>query len=193
MRGNRGIQARGSSGITVLPASAMGYAWVARGGWRDLIEPDSILTGAEFADRVVFDPHPQDPPEEKSMKPRICLLITCLAVSGALIAGCGSSSSSSSATPASSTPAAPSSTPAAPTSTPAIPNLAAAVAACKAGANRSPLSADLKAKLLTICDQAASGNQAGVRKAAAQVCVEIVKATVPAAAQTQALATCPKV
>src|SRR5207245_8206677 len=73
------------------------------------------------------------------------------------------------------------------------PGVAQGVAACKSGINAQPtLSASLKSKLTAICDKAASGDVAGARKAAAQVCQEIVKATVPASAQAQALAGCPK-
>jgi hypothetical protein len=67
------------------------------------------------------------------------------------------------------------------------------VAACKASiASQSTLAANLKSQLNGICDKAGSGDQAGARKAAAQVCQQIVKSAVPAAAQAQALASCPK-
>jgi len=67
------------------------------------------------------------------------------------------------------------------------------VARCKASINAAPtLSASAKSKLTTICDEAAKGDPASLRKAEAQVCVELVKDSVPAAAQTQALASCPK-
>jgi hypothetical protein len=67
------------------------------------------------------------------------------------------------------------------------------VARCKSSINAAPtLSASAKAKLATICDEAAKGDPASLKKAEAKVCVELVKDTVPASAQTQALASCPK-
>jgi hypothetical protein len=67
------------------------------------------------------------------------------------------------------------------------------VAACKQRIAGAPnLSSDAKTKLTNLCDQAASGNEAAVLKAAAQVCQEIVKQSIPQAAQQQALASCPK-
>ena len=73
------------------------------------------------------------------------------------------------------------------------PEVKAAVAACKSRIASAPnISADAKSKLTSLCDKAASGDQAGVLKAAAQVCQEIVKQSVPQAAQQQALASCPK-
>ncbi|HEX3875041.1 MAG TPA: hypothetical protein VHW26_12890 [Solirubrobacteraceae bacterium] len=115
-------------------------------------------------------------------------------------------------TPATTTPAA--TTPAA--TTPAVPNPAstgtssqlkaaeaadpavkkaveAAVASCKTSINAAPtLTAGDKTKLDAICDKAGSGDTTGVQKATAEVCQEIVKDSVPASAQTQALAACPK-
>ncbi len=141
------------------------------------------------------------------MYKRLSSLLAVAAVGGALLAGCGSSSSSS--TTASSTPAASSSTStAAPTSTSTAassssasgggsvannPAVKAAVAQCKSSINAQPtLSASAKAKLSAICDEAAKGDPASLKKAEAKVCVELVKETVPAAAQAQALASCPK-
>jgi hypothetical protein len=139
--------------------------------------------------------------------------IATLAVVAAVVAGCGSSSSSSSssaassaassssAAPSSSSETATSTSSAAPTSTAASggaglsnnPTVQAAVAACKQRIAGAPnLSSDAKTKLTNLCDQAASGNEAAVLKAAAQVCQEIVKQSIPQAAQQQALASCPK-
>jgi hypothetical protein len=73
------------------------------------------------------------------------------------------------------------------------PTVKAAVAKCKSSINAAPtLSASSKAKLVTICDEAAKGDPASLKKAEAQVCQQLVKDTVPAAAQAQALASCPK-
>ncbi len=133
--------------------------------------------------------------------------LTALLAVAAFIGGCGSSSSSSSTASSSSAPATSSSTTAAASSSSASssaapsggsaiannPAVKAAVAACKQRIAAAPnISADAKAKLSGLCDQAASGNEAGVLKAAAQVCQEIVKQSVPQAAQQQALASCPK-
>jgi hypothetical protein len=131
--------------------------------------------------------------------------LMALLVVAAFIGGCGSSSSSSSTASSSSAPATSSSTTAAASSSSASssasggsaiannPAVKAAVAACKQRIAAAPnISADAKSKLSGLCDQAASGNEAGVLKAAAQVCQEIVKQSVPQAAQQQALASCPK-
>jgi hypothetical protein len=67
------------------------------------------------------------------------------------------------------------------------------VAACKQQIGAAPtLSASAKTKLQTICDQAASGDPAAVRKTTAEVCQQVIKDTVPSAAQSTALAACPK-
>lgn len=137
-------------------------------------------------------------------------LVVALA-GGVLIAGCGSSSNSTSSSQSSSTPApssaaggTTSSTPAttgttstsSPTTTSGVPTspvgLAQAVAVCKSVIQREPtLSASLKAKVEGICNKAASGNLAGARAAAKEVCVEVINASpVPAAAKAQALAAC---
>jgi hypothetical protein len=130
------------------------------------------------------------------------LALLSVAVSvGILAAGCGSSSSSTTtAAPASSTTTATATTATTATTNTgtgstnaANPAVAEAVAACKSRINSAPqLSSSVKSKLIQICDQAANGNEAGARKAAAQVCVEIIKATVPQSVQAQALAGCPK-
>jgi hypothetical protein len=71
--------------------------------------------------------------------------------------------------------------------------LAQAVASCKSSVNAAPtLNASDKAKLDSICAQAASGDTAGVQKATSEVCQQIIRDSVPASAQAQALASCPK-
>jgi type IV pilus biogenesis protein CpaD/CtpE len=109
-------------------------------------------------------------------------------VSGALLAGCGSSSSSSSSSaPAATT----SSTPAGGTSS--SPAVAAAVAACKSGIQKaSSLSASAKSKLEGVCEKAAHGDKQAVRKAAEEVCAEVVNSSpIPSgSAKEQALASC---
>jgi hypothetical protein len=138
-----------------------------------------------------------------------------LAVVAAVVAGCGGSSSSSSSPAASSATSSSSSAPSSSTPTSAAttssaaastsstpsggaslannPTIQAAVASCKSRISAAPnLSSDAKGKLSHLCDEAASGNEAAVLKAASQVCQEIVKQSVPSSAQQQALASCPK-
>lgn len=126
---------------------------------------------------------------------------------GALVAGCGSSSSSttngSTATtaPAKSATAAPSSPVATTTSTsPTATSTGAAsaaavkqyVALCKSISQReSTLAANVKRKVEGICNKAASGDLAGARAAAKEVCVEVINASpIPAATKQKALAAC---
>jgi hypothetical protein len=112
-----------------------------------------------------------------------------------LLAGCGGSKkattgSSTAAGGASSTPS--TSTPAgAPGSNAAG---AAAIAACKqAIQSQTTLPAHAKAKLEAVCGKAASGDQAAVRKAAKEVCEEVINtASIPASAKERALQTCRK-
>lgn len=118
-------------------------------------------------------------------------------VGGVLIAGCGSSSSSSSSSsPTTSAPAATtksSSSGSESGGSSSNPTLAAAVAKCKQGVQAAAtLSSSTKGKLEQICDKAANGNPDAARKAAREVCVEIVNASpLPAgAAKEQALASC---
>lgn len=128
---------------------------------------------------------------------RSLLLAVTAAAIAASAAGCGSSSSSSTS---SSAPATSTSAPATTTgasaygsATSSNPAVVQAVAACKQRINAAQsLSASLKSKLIAVCDKAASGDESGARKAAAQVCTEIIKATVPQSVQAQALAGCPK-
>ncbi len=135
---------------------------------------------------------------------RLCTLVVLVAVGGALVAGCGSSSSSSSAATSSSS-SAPAGTATSASSTASAggssggssvadnPAVKAAVAQCKASINAaSTLSADAKTKLDGLCDEAAKGDPASLKKASAEVCQEIVKETVPSSAQDAALAACPK-
>jgi hypothetical protein len=142
-----------------------------------------------------------------SMVSRFSSLVVLVIASGALIAGCGSSShkSSSSSTPAAaSTPAATSagstpgtsaapSTTAAPSTSGAVaPAIATAVATCKSTVNAEPtLTAAEKSQLDAACDKAAHGDLSGVQKIAAQVCQDVAK-QLPAASQAQAEAACPK-
>jgi hypothetical protein len=120
-------------------------------------------------------------------------------VGGGLIAGCGSSSSTTTSSQSTSTPAAASSTPTATSGAKitgagvAIPNVQAAVAACKQAIQaQTTLSAGAKSKLEAICEKAAKGDTTAVRQAAREVCEEVIKTSaVPAGpAREQALAAC---
>ncbi len=119
------------------------------------------------------------------------LLAAALALA-VILGGCGSSSSSSSSastsqSTASSTP----STSAAGALTGA--SAAEAVEVCKKEiAAQTTLPASAKAKLEGVCDKASKGDSAAVKKAAQEVCEEVINTSaVPAgAAKEEALAAC---
>jgi hypothetical protein len=121
---------------------------------------------------------------------------------GVAAAGCGSSSTTTTTTTSSAPASAPTTTAAPATTTTSgstgaaaavNPAVAQIVGACKSRIDSAGnLSASVKSKLTTLCDKAASGDEGGARKAASQVCQEIIKATVPQSVQNQALAGCPK-
>jgi hypothetical protein len=140
----------------------------------------------------------------------LLVLLSVTVATGLLAAGCGSSSthtvtapapatttssSAGSTTASSSSPTTTSSSGG--SSSSSSPAVAQAVAGCKASINAaSQLSPSLKTKLTGICDKAANGDTAGVKNAVAQVCKQIVDASVPAGTPTsikdQALAACKK-
>jgi hypothetical protein len=143
------------------------------------------------------------------MTKKLCSLAAIAAV-GAFVAGCGSSSNntsssvssalssaassvSSAASSVASSASSAASTAASSPSSVAVPqNLAQAVALCKSSIGAAAtLSADLKTKLQSLCDQAGQPG-ANVKQIQYQVCTEIIKSTLPSAAQQAALATCPK-
>ena len=72
------------------------------------------------------------------------------------------------------------------------PNAKQAVESCKQSVNQSAqLSADVKKKLEGICEDAASGDEQAVRKAAKEVCTTVAKESVPAgASRDQAVKAC---
>ncbi len=120
---------------------------------------------------------------------------------GALIAGCGSSSKSTSSSQSSSSSSSPASTATTTSSTPTTSStgssksgtsLQAEISACKHEiAVQSTLPAGAKAKLEAVCGEAAKGNTAAVKKAAREVCEEVIeKSPVPASDKQQALAAC---
>jgi hypothetical protein len=128
--------------------------------------------------------------------------LAVVALGGAFLAGCGSGGSSTSSSQTSSTAAPTSPAAAATTSTPTTttPSGAAssvgvldAVASCKAVVQAAPtLSASTRTKAEGICNKAASGDLAGARQAAKEVCVEVIDATsaLAGAAKERALAAC---
>jgi hypothetical protein len=120
---------------------------------------------------------------------------------GALIAGCGGSSSTTS-TPgstAASTGTTPTNTSATTTPGKSTPSglsgaaLAQAVTICKNQIKaQTTLPAGAKTKLEGVCEDAAKGNRSAVKKAAREVCEEVVNGAKvpPGAAKEQALAAC---
>jgi hypothetical protein len=132
------------------------------------------------------------------MHPRLIPLLLA-ALAGALpLAGCGggksTSTQSTQAGPASSTIPAGGAAGSGGTTAPGATSpaggaaVASEVAACKAAIAGAPsLSPALKTKVEAICDKAASGDVAGARKAAREVCSEVINAA-PAAAAVKELA-----
>jgi hypothetical protein len=121
---------------------------------------------------------------------------TCLVVAllgGILLAGCGGGSSQSTAAPP-----ATSSTPKTGSTPKTSPALTAergqfAVNTCKRTiATQLSLTTSAKTKLEAICNQAGKGDIASIRKAAEEVCVEVIKASGGAGspAAQQAIAAC---
>jgi cytochrome c1 len=107
------------------------------------------------------------------MQLRATLLSAALA--GALVAGCGGGSKSPT------------------TTTFKNPAVESQVAQCEATIGAEPtLSPTIKQKLEALCVKAGSGNKAEVEQAAAQVCAEIVSASVAPSKRAAAVAQCPK-
>jgi hypothetical protein len=136
-----------------------------------------------------------------TMTRSLTILLVAAIAGGALVTGCGSSSSSNSTSSTASTAA---STSTGASTTPssggasggaaATPAAQAAVAACKQSFNAQPtLSAAAKTKLVSLCDKAASGNQADIKAATHDVCVQLAQDIAPAgAARDATIAACPK-
>jgi hypothetical protein len=140
-------------------------------------------------------------------------LLAVALLSGALLAGCGSSGGSSTSSgsststpvattattaPAPSTQAStgtastPSTTPSTAAGAASAAGVAEYVAICKDIVQREPtLSAAVKSKVEGICAKAANGDEAGARAAAKEVCTEVINASpIPTAAKEKALAEC---
>ncbi len=127
-----------------------------------------------------------------------CLVAALLAFA---LAGCGGSSkhsgTSSSGGASSSSQGGSTTTSTNPTGVPPGTSAAgqAAIAACKAAIQaQTTLPASARSKLEGVCGKAASGDRAAVRKAAQEVCEEVIdKSAIPAGpAKEQALQTCRK-
>jgi hypothetical protein len=151
---------------------------------------------------------------EGSMMRKLSTWLVVGLAGGALVAGCGSSGTSTSSsqttsTAVATTPTAAKTTPTAakttPTTAKTTPSGATtgkgatdkasakrAVAACKRGIEAQPtVSAGEKTKLEAICEKAASGDATARRKAVEEVCVGFVDASVPPGAyRERALAIC---
>lgn len=117
---------------------------------------------------------------------RLILLLIAASTCG-FIVGCGSSGSSATGstvgTNAGGTTGSSSNNPA----------VVQAVATCKSRINsQGSLSASLKSKLNALCDRAGNGDLAGAKQITAEVCREIVQATVPKLGRGVALAACKK-
>jgi hypothetical protein len=127
-------------------------------------------------------------PDEEGWMIKGRLILLLIAVSGCgFIVGCGSSGGSSTGstvgTNAGGTNGSSSSNPA----------VAQAVATCKSRIrSQGSLRASLKSKLEALCDRAANGDLAGAKQITAQVCREVVAATVPKLGRGVALAACKK-
>jgi hypothetical protein len=112
-------------------------------------------------------------------------LVVALA-GGALLAGCGSSTSTTTSTAGATTPG--------PATTPLTPAQAQqAVSTCKHGVNSdAAIPASAKARLEKTCEKAASGDLSALRLVAQEACIELVNAShIPAgAARDRATALC---
>ncbi len=124
----------------------------------------------------------------------VLLLLVAGSIAG-LTAGCGGSSNNNSSTPSASTGTGTSGASTSGGGASSNPAVQAAVAQCKQRINAaSKVSSSLKAKLVKLCDAAASGNPAQAKKVGVQVCKEIVASELPSvtpsAIKNKALAQC---
>jgi hypothetical protein len=131
-----------------------------------------------------------------AMNARLATLPVVALLAAALLAGCGSSSSTTKSAAPATAPAAGATAPSttgAPAATTPTAGGAQAVAACKQAIQaQTSLPASAKSKLEAVCGKAASGDQAAVRKVAQEVCEEVIKQSAVPAGPTreQALAAC---
>jgi hypothetical protein len=132
------------------------------------------------------------------MTRKLMLALGLVLVCSLLAAGCGggSKSSKTQTAPPLPPPTAPPPPPAAETTsvdtaTSSGGSVAQAVALCKSSVEQAQVDAASKADLKSLCDKAASGDLAAVRKAAREICRKVVERNVPAGSQRdQALQAC---
>jgi hypothetical protein len=122
------------------------------------------------------------------------VLLAAALAGGAILIGCGGGGhpSSSGQTPQAGSSSAPAATTPATTTPSNSAAIARAVAACRAVISAAQnLSPALKSKAEGICNKAASGDLAGARKAARDVCAEVINAApVAASVKERARAQC---
>lgn len=125
---------------------------------------------------------------------RLTILVVALLVLGATVAGCGSDNKSSDNSGDNSSKSSDSGGSSGGSGGSANPQSKQAVAQCKQSVSQAPnLSSSVKSDLDGICEKAGRGDEQAVRKATKEVCVKIVKESVPAgAAQKQATDACNK-
>jgi len=126
---------------------------------------------------------------------KLSIWLSVALAGGVLVAGCGSSSTSTTVSQSSSgaTPTGSGATPTGSGTTATGPTASAqSVAHCKQAVQaQSNLSASVKAKFEAACEAAASGDQTARRKAAQEACVELVNAShLTGAARERALSVC---
>jgi hypothetical protein len=122
------------------------------------------------------------------------LMVLVLVAGAALIAGCGSGSSSAgtSASPPRATAVAAATSTTSGASGRSGSRAAVELSTCNSTAARSRLSSTGKARYLALCKHAVNGAGASVVREAARQCVQIIKQTVPAAAQAALIGGCPE-
>jgi hypothetical protein len=129
------------------------------------------------------------------MRARPSIWLAAALSAAALLGGCGGSSKSSSSSSTAGGAAGSTLSTSTAGGAPGSPAAgAAAITACKQAIQaQTTLPATAKAKLEAVCGKAASGDQAAVRKAAKEVCEEVInKSSIPSSAKERALQTCRK-
>jgi len=132
------------------------------------------------------------------MTRKLMLALGLALVCGLLAAGCGGGSKSSETPTAPPPPPPTAPPPPAAAETTSIKSatstggsVAQAVALCKSSVEHAQVDAASKADLKALCDKAASGDLAAVRKAAREICRKVVQRNVPAGSQRdEALQAC---
>ena len=132
------------------------------------------------------------------MTRKLMLALGLALVCGLLAAGCGGGSKSSETQTAPPPPPPTAPPPPAAAETTSIKSatstggsVAQTVALCKSSVEHAQVDAASKADLKALCDKAASGDLAAVRKAAREICRKVVQRNVPAGSQRdEALQAC---